>query len=109
VNVVQVVQTLKDEQRKLSFYMLNVRSAFFSNSVATTQKTLNIHCKYELVNIVQGNNHRLYCEDLQGVGKIQNSSLSKQMTHTVTTVLIGFTLVYITKKKIDIQQLRAHY
>jgi hypothetical protein len=50
--------------------MLNVRSNFFSNSVATSQKTLNIHCKYVLLNAVQGNNHRIYCDDMQGVSEM---------------------------------------
>jgi hypothetical protein len=70
LNVVQVVQTFKDEQRKLLFYMLNVCSTFFSNFVANSQKALNIHCKYILLNAVRGNNHRLYCDDLQGVSKM---------------------------------------
>jgi len=50
--------------------MLNVCSTFFSNIVANSQKALNIHCKYKRLNAVQGNNHRLYCDDLQGVSKI---------------------------------------
>jgi hypothetical protein len=76
--------------------MLNVRSTFFSNSVATSQKTLNIHCKYVLLNAVQGNDHRLYCDDLRGVSKVYNSTLPEQMALELT----GFRAVDITTKQI---------
>ena len=70
LNVDQVVQTFKDEQTKLRFYMLNARSNFFSSSVATSQKTLNIYCKYVLLIAAQGNKRCLDWDDMQGVCKM---------------------------------------
>ena len=39
LNVVQVIQTFKNEQRKLWFYIFNVRSTFFSNCCYLTENT----------------------------------------------------------------------